>query len=253
MGSAACRTRLMAAQRACPVRCVRCRHERITGCAAARAVGTGAAIGNYDPIRAGGADRRCPERGIRADALDSYVFDRIRGPYWTRTLCWPVNRPWSPAHPHPMTNSSPRNWHASTARSPQPTTSADASRTSVPSRAARTPRGAAPRRRSRTPPHRAHRPPRRPHRPTTRTWPRQQDPLPRPRIRRTNHRRDRPPRPRTEIETPPPLIHATGGVSASSPGIRAALGIFDERHQCSAGCHQRRADHDGATAPALTG
>ncbi|MGB8381310.1 MAG: recombinase family protein, partial [Dermatophilaceae bacterium] len=34
---------------------------------------------NHDPIRAGGADRRCPERNIRADALDSYVFDRIRG------------------------------------------------------------------------------------------------------------------------------------------------------------------------------
>ena len=33
---------------------------------------------NHDPIRAGGADRRCPERNIRADALDSYVFDRIR-------------------------------------------------------------------------------------------------------------------------------------------------------------------------------
>ena len=33
---------------------------------------------NHDPIRAGGADRRCPERNIRADVLDSYVFDRIR-------------------------------------------------------------------------------------------------------------------------------------------------------------------------------
>jgi site-specific DNA recombinase len=32
----------------------------------------------HDPIRAGGADRRCPERNIRADALDAYVFDRIR-------------------------------------------------------------------------------------------------------------------------------------------------------------------------------
>lgn len=33
---------------------------------------------NHDPIRAGGADRRCPERNIRADALDAYVFDRVR-------------------------------------------------------------------------------------------------------------------------------------------------------------------------------
>ena len=35
-------------------------------------------VGNHDPIRAGGADRRCPERNIRAEALDGYVFDRIR-------------------------------------------------------------------------------------------------------------------------------------------------------------------------------
>jgi site-specific DNA recombinase len=33
---------------------------------------------NHDPIRAGGADKRCPERNIRADALDSFVFDQIR-------------------------------------------------------------------------------------------------------------------------------------------------------------------------------
>ena len=33
---------------------------------------------NHDPIRAGGADRRCKERNIRAEALDNYVFDRVR-------------------------------------------------------------------------------------------------------------------------------------------------------------------------------
>jgi site-specific DNA recombinase len=33
---------------------------------------------NHDPIRAGGHDRRCPERNIRADALDTFVFDQIR-------------------------------------------------------------------------------------------------------------------------------------------------------------------------------
>jgi site-specific DNA recombinase len=33
---------------------------------------------NHDPIRAGGEDRRCPERNIRADALDRFVFDQIR-------------------------------------------------------------------------------------------------------------------------------------------------------------------------------
>ena len=33
---------------------------------------------NHDPLRAGGQDRRCPERNIRADALDEFVFSQIR-------------------------------------------------------------------------------------------------------------------------------------------------------------------------------
>ncbi|MDF3051649.1 MAG: recombinase, partial [Pseudonocardia sp.] len=33
---------------------------------------------NHDPLRAGGEDRRCPERNIRADALDAFVFDQLR-------------------------------------------------------------------------------------------------------------------------------------------------------------------------------
>ncbi|MGQ0678189.1 MAG: recombinase family protein, partial [Actinomycetota bacterium] len=33
---------------------------------------------NHDPLRAGGEDRRCRERNIRADALDSFVFDQVR-------------------------------------------------------------------------------------------------------------------------------------------------------------------------------
>jgi site-specific DNA recombinase len=33
---------------------------------------------NHDPLRAGGQDRRCPERNIRADALDEFVFAEIR-------------------------------------------------------------------------------------------------------------------------------------------------------------------------------
>jgi site-specific DNA recombinase len=33
---------------------------------------------NHDPLRAGGQDRRCPERNIRADALDEFVFDQIK-------------------------------------------------------------------------------------------------------------------------------------------------------------------------------
>jgi site-specific DNA recombinase len=33
---------------------------------------------NHDPIKAGGPDKRCPERNIRAEALDAFVFDQIR-------------------------------------------------------------------------------------------------------------------------------------------------------------------------------
>src|SRR6266704_1203958 len=33
---------------------------------------------NHDPLRAGGEDRRCTERNIRADALDEFVFSQIR-------------------------------------------------------------------------------------------------------------------------------------------------------------------------------
>jgi site-specific DNA recombinase len=33
---------------------------------------------NHDPLRAGGESRRCPERNIRADALDAFVLDQIR-------------------------------------------------------------------------------------------------------------------------------------------------------------------------------
>ena len=56
---------------------------------------------NHDPLRAGGQEHRCPERNIRADALDRV---RVR-PDQTRrccnpTCCSPVNTP-SPS-PHPI-------------------------------------------------------------------------------------------------------------------------------------------------------
>jgi site-specific DNA recombinase len=34
---------------------------------------------NHDPLQAGGRDRRCTERNIRAGALDEFVFGQIRG------------------------------------------------------------------------------------------------------------------------------------------------------------------------------
>lgn len=33
---------------------------------------------NHDVLRAGGEDRRCPERNIRADELDAFVFEQVR-------------------------------------------------------------------------------------------------------------------------------------------------------------------------------
>ena len=33
---------------------------------------------HHDPLRAGGEAHRCPERNIRADALDSFVFEQVR-------------------------------------------------------------------------------------------------------------------------------------------------------------------------------
>src|SRR5947209_18636461 len=33
---------------------------------------------NHDPIKAGGADRRCTERNIRSDTHDEFVFDQVR-------------------------------------------------------------------------------------------------------------------------------------------------------------------------------
>jgi site-specific DNA recombinase len=33
---------------------------------------------NHDPLRSGGSDRRCPERNIRAEALDTFVLAQVR-------------------------------------------------------------------------------------------------------------------------------------------------------------------------------
>ena len=49
---------------------------------------------NHDPVRAGGQDRRCPERNIHADALDAFVFGQIRAALLdTCPCCWPASRP----------------------------------------------------------------------------------------------------------------------------------------------------------------
>ena len=77
---------------------------------------------NHDPLRAGGEDRRCPERNIRADALDEFVFGQIRTALIQPGCCWPVSRLSRSPPRSPTTNCSPPNSPASTARStpPQP-------------------------------------------------------------------------------------------------------------------------------------
>jgi hypothetical protein len=47
---------------------------------------------NHDPIRAGGESRRCPERNIRADAIDAFVFDHLRTAITAPAYCWPANK-----------------------------------------------------------------------------------------------------------------------------------------------------------------
>ncbi|GAB7007762.1 recombinase family protein [Nocardioides sp. AN3] len=41
---------------------------------------------NHDPLRAGGEEHRCPERNIRADSLDGFVFDHVRAALTTPAL-----------------------------------------------------------------------------------------------------------------------------------------------------------------------
>jgi hypothetical protein len=110
---------------------------------------------NHDPIRAGGADRRCPERNIRAEALDSYVFDRIRGALLDPDILLAGEPAVAARTPGPDGEL----LAAELVRLDRKITAADDDgrrpRGPLPGRAARTPRGAAPPRRSRTPPHRA--------------------------------------------------------------------------------------------------
>ena len=40
---------------------------------------------NHDPLRAGGEHRRCPERNIRADELDTFVFEQLRDTLFRRS------------------------------------------------------------------------------------------------------------------------------------------------------------------------
>ena len=87
---------------------------------------------NHDPLRAGGESRRCPERNIRADALDAFVFDHIRAAITHPDLLLAGEQAVTADTPRsPTTNCSPPNWPAWTARSTPPTPNGAASSTST--------------------------------------------------------------------------------------------------------------------------
>jgi len=62
---------------------VECGHCQV-GCSSQKKTGRNGSVyryyycHNHDPINAGGRDRLCPERHIRADALDAFVFEQVR-------------------------------------------------------------------------------------------------------------------------------------------------------------------------------
>ena len=68
---------------------------------------------NHDPLRAGGESRRCPERNIRADALDTFVFDHIRAAITRPDLLLAGEQAVAVRTPHPRRRTAPPpNWRA---------------------------------------------------------------------------------------------------------------------------------------------
>jgi site-specific DNA recombinase len=156
---------------------------------------------NHDPLRAGGQDQRCPERNIRADALDEFVFAQIRAaPAQPRHAASrraghhsPRSRPRRPAAgrrtgpPRPQTRGRPR--RAPPADRP------------LPGRPGRHARAAAPRRRDHHAAARTTEQARQPRRRPGRPRPRQPAPPRRRALRSPRPRRHRPARPRPAPET----------------------------------------------------
>jgi site-specific DNA recombinase len=56
---------------------------------------------NHDPIKAGGADRRCTERNIRSDALDDFAFNQVRAALLLLRRAHRRRAGPRRAHPHP--------------------------------------------------------------------------------------------------------------------------------------------------------
>ena len=107
---------------------------------------------NHDPIRAGGEDRRCPERNIRADALDAFVFDQIRAALLHPDLLLAGEQAVAVHHPDPRRRTARRRTGPPGPQARRRRRRTAPPRRPLPGRAHRAARTAAPRRRRRRPP-----------------------------------------------------------------------------------------------------
>ena len=137
---------------------------------------------NHDPLRAGGESHRCPERNIRADALDAFVFDHIRAALTHPDQLLAGEQAVTLHNPDPRR----RTAHRRTGP-PRPQDRRRRHRTApphrpLPGRVHRTARNAAPRHRGLLPPKRAAAQANQPRRRTNRAGPRQPASPPRARL-----------------------------------------------------------------------
>jgi site-specific DNA recombinase len=135
---------------------------------------------NHDPIKAGGPDRRCPERNIRSDALDEFVFDQVRAALLRPDVLTAGEQALAVRTPAPRRRPARRRAGPTGPQARRHQRRTPPPRRPLPGRPRRAARAAAPRRRRRAPPPRPDRTPRRPHRATRRTHPRQPTTPPRP-------------------------------------------------------------------------
>jgi site-specific DNA recombinase len=131
---------------------------------------------NHDPIQAGGQERRCPERNIRSEVLDAFVFDQVRTALLRPDTLLSGEHAVAARNAGSRRRAARRRTRPARPQAPGRRRRAPPARRPLPSRARRAPRTAAARRRRRPPPPRPHRPPGHPDRPTRRAHPRQPGP-----------------------------------------------------------------------------
>ena len=109
---------------------------------------------NHDPLRAGGEQHRCPERNIRADALDAFVFDHIRAAITHPDQLLAGEQAVTAAHPDPRRRTAQRRTGPAGPQDRRRRHRTAPPHRPLPGRVHRTPRNAAPRHRSLLPPKR---------------------------------------------------------------------------------------------------